>query len=160
MKTNSELVKLFTQESMGISLPNSPNKMSKEEVRFIVRMVFSEMAELCATVTNSMVDCKNLLEDCLENIDPPKIKNLSEEQLIAEQFDSFVDAWYYMLNCACKKGVDLDGIFQVVHQANMNKRFPDGLFHKREDGKILKPDNWKEADIVSEIRRQTCTYKD
>jgi predicted HAD superfamily Cof-like phosphohydrolase len=153
--SNSQLVKSFTEESMACTLPTKPIKMTKDEVRFITRMVFSEFAELCATVTNSSEECDDLLQDCLDTIDKPKIKNYDqEEELIADQYDSFVDAWYYMLNCSCKKGVDLDKIFNVVHQANMNKRFPDGSFHRREDGKVLKPEDWKEPDVVQEIKRQ------
>jgi hypothetical protein len=153
--SNSDSVKLFTQESSGLTLPDTPSKMNRDEVKFITRMVFSELAELCATVTDSSSDCQKFLQECLDSIDQPKIKEfLEEEEIIAEQYDSFVDAWYYMLNCSCKKGVNLDKIFQVVHNANMNKRFPDGSFHRREDGKVIKPDNWKEPDIISEIKRQ------
>ena len=55
-KTHTSLVKEFTEESMGIKLPTRPSKMSKEEVRFIVRMVISELMELCTTVTPSVED--------------------------------------------------------------------------------------------------------
>jgi predicted HAD superfamily Cof-like phosphohydrolase len=156
-KTHTLLVKDFTEQSMGVKLPNKPTKMSRNEVKFIVRMVISEMMELCSTVTPTVRDALDLFDECVETTDNPKLfdpASKSDVEIMAEQYDSFVDAWYYMLNTAVKKGVDLDGIFRIVHGANMAKRFPDGTFHRREDGKVVKPDGWKEPDIVGEIQRQ------
>ena len=157
-KSHTELVKEFTEQSLGITLPTKPSKMSKEEVRFIVRMVLSEMLELCATITPNVESAFEFFKECYWSVDRPKEFNpdsKSDTEIMAEQYDSFVDAWYYMLNTAVKKGVNLDFIFRVVHEANMAKRFPDGTFHRRpEDGKIIKPEGWKEPDIVGEIKKQ------
>lgn len=155
--THTSFVRDFTEQSMGIKLPKTPTKMSRDEVKFIVRMVISEMMELCTTVTSTVQEALDLFDECVETTDKPKPFNpdsKSDAEIMAEQYDSFVDAWYYMLNTAVKKGVDLDEIFKVVHRANMAKRFPDGKFHRREDGKVMKPDGWKEPDIVGEIKRQ------
>lgn len=156
-KSHTELVKDFTEQSLGVTLPTTPSKMTKEEVRFIVRMVISEMMELCTTVTNSVEGAFNFFNECYCSCDRPKEfkKDATDEQIMAEQYDSFVDAWYYMLNTAVKKGANLDSIFHLVHGANMAKRHPDGLFHRRvEDGKVIKPEGWEEPDIVGEIKRQ------
>ncbi len=156
-KTHTSLVREFTEQSMGVKLPTTPSKMSRNEVKFIVRMVVSEMMELCSTVTPTVRDALDLFDECVETTDNPKPfdpSSKSDVEIMAEQYDSFVDAWYYMLNMAVKKGVDLDSIFHVVHGANMAKRFPDGTFHRREDGKVMKPDGWKEPNIVGEIKRQ------
>lgn len=155
--SHTSFVKDFTEQSMGVKLPTTPSKMSKEEVRFIVRMVLSEMLELCTTVTPTVEEALVLFDDCVKTTDKPKSfhpETKSDVEIMAEQYDSFVDAWYYMLNTAVKKGADLDSIFKVVHRANMAKRFPDGKFHRREDGKVMKPDGWKEPDIIGEIKRQ------
>jgi len=155
--THTSFVRDFTEQSMNVKLPNTPSKMTKEEVRFVVRMVLSEMLELCTTVTPDVESAFKFFNDCYGEIDRPKEfhpETKSDVEIMAEQYDSFVDAWYYMLNTAVKKGVDLDEIFKVVHRSNMAKRFPDGKFHRREDGKVMKPDGWKEPDIVGEIKRQ------
>lgn len=66
-----------------------------------------------------------------------------------------VDVYYYSLNAAAKKGVNLSSLFGVVHAANMAKRDPaSGQFLKREDGKILKPAGWAPPDVAGEVRRQ------
>jgi predicted HAD superfamily Cof-like phosphohydrolase len=155
--THTKFVRNFTEQSLETKLPTTPSKMTKEEVKFIVRMVISEMMELCTTVTPTVRDALDLFDECVETTDNPKLfdpASKSDVEIMAEQYDSFVDAWYYMLNMAVKKGADLDRIFKVVHRANMAKRFPDGKFHRREDGKVMKPDGWKEPDIVGEIKRQ------
>ena len=158
VRSHTSLVKEFTEQSLGVKLPTRPSKMSKEEVRFIVRMVISEIMELCTTVNPSVDSSFDFFKECLNECDRPKEfhpETKSDVEIIAEQYDSFVDAWYYMLNTAVKKGVDLDSIFHLVHGANMAKKFPDGTFHRRaEDGKVIKPDGWKEPNIVGEIQRQ------
>ena len=155
LTSHTELVKEFTEQSLDLKLPTTPSKMNNNEVRFIVRMVLSEMLELCRTVTTNVEEAKSFFDGCCHELDIPREfhpESKSDVEIMAEQYDSFVDAWYYMLNTSVKKGVDLDKIFQVVHTANMAKRFPDGKFHRRqEDGKIIKPDGWKEPDIVSVI---------
>lgn len=155
-KTHSQLVREFTEESSGMKLPMRPVPMTRDEVRFIVRMVIGEMMELCTTVNESVKDTQDFFSKCFDECDLPRVNSheKSEIEIMAEQYDSFVDAWYYMLNMAAKKGVDLDGIFNQVHGANMAKRFPDGTFHRREDGKVIKPEGWIEPDIVGEIKRQ------
>jgi predicted HAD superfamily Cof-like phosphohydrolase len=156
-KTHTELVKTFTEESLDAQLRKTPCCMDKGEVKYIVRMVLSEMLELCMTVHSNAAETEAFFKECCDSLDRPKDQDWtlkSEVEVMAEQYDSFVDAWYYMLNTAVKKGVDLDRIFHVVHEANMAKRFPDGKFRRREDGKVVKPEGWKEPNIVGEIENQ------
>ena len=79
--------------------------------------------------------------------------NSDEIHVVANQGDAMVDSWYYMLNAAAKKGIDLSRIFNAVHQANMDKKDPEtGKFILREDGKVLKPKGWKPADILQVVK--------
>lgn len=155
MQSNYEAVKEFTEQSTNKPSPNIPCKMTKEEVMFIVKMVLSEMTELCQTVTDSNDDAVDMMVKCI-GVDPSKHKKYENDvEIIADQADAMVDAWYYMLNAASKKGMDLSALFEVVHKANMDKRDPKtGKFIRRADGKILKPKGWKPADVVGEIKRQ------
>jgi energy-coupling factor transport system permease protein len=75
---------------------------------------------------------------------------------MADQYDAFVDIWYYSLNTSAKHGANLSKIFDVVHQANMAKRDPvTGKFIRREqDGKVMKPVGWQSPNIVAEIISQ------
>jgi len=151
-RSDAEKVRLFTEEACGKSVPCYPEVMNLDEVRFITKMVCSELLELVETVTDDPVA---FLHDAVSNADKHNSSyEGTGERIIADQADAMVDMWYYMLNAAAKKGVNLSKIFDVVHTANMAKRFPDGEFHRREDGKIIKPPNWKEPDIEAEIKTQ------
>jgi predicted HAD superfamily Cof-like phosphohydrolase len=154
-KSNYEQVLEFTEGSIGKRCPTTPQPMSREEVAFIIKMIQSELCELAQTVTSNAADALDMLHDCIGvDVKTQYVAPTDEIDLIADQYDAFVDLWYYALNCSCKKGVNLSSIFDVVHKANMAKRFTDGTFHRREDGKVIKPDGWREPDVKGEIRRQ------
>lgn len=155
MQTNYEAVKEFTEGVSGERCPSTPSKMSYDEVKFIVKMVLSEITELCQTVTKSHDEAVKMMVECMGTDPSIQIEYKDDVEIIADQADAMVDAWYYMLNAASKKGMDLSAIFDVVHQANMAKRDPEtGKFIRRSDGKVLKPKGWKPANIVKEIERQ------
>lgn len=154
----AELVKQFTEESKNIKVPNTPELMTKPEVEFAIEMVFSEMVEIALTVTDNKYQaymlCMEMLVKATEKHKKGKeYVKPSGDKLIAEQMDGFVDAMYYMYNAACKKGCNLDKLFMCVHNANMSKKI-DGKFLQDENGKIIKPPGYKEADIEAEIIKQ------
>lgn len=161
LKSNAMDVKEFTEASISRECPPRPTFMSIDEIQFILRMVLSEMAELVRTVIPEPDKALAFVHECVgadlkANYKPiPRSDPDYEAKMCAEQYDAFVDAWYYMLNAACKKGCNLSKLFDVVHQANMSKRLPDGSWLRRPDGKIDKPPGWKEADMISAIKDQT-----
>lgn len=154
-QSDYDKVRDFTVQA-GQSCTLEPTSMNKAEVTFLLRMCLSELQELALTVTNSTQESVELLKKCLETIDQSKHEKLNtQDEIIAAQADSIVDLWYYGLNAFAKKTVNISAIFNVVHQANMNKRDPTTKkFIKREDGKILKPQGWTSPNIVSEISKQ------
>lgn len=147
MKTRYEKVKEFTEKS-GIPIPEVPRKMNRTEVSFITRMILEELQELLLTVANPEENTKDMLIELVNLSRLPTNKVLeSDIDIIAEQVDAFVDIDYYSNNAASKVGMNTDAVFDLVHEANMSKLFPDGTFHKDESGKIIKPPNWKEPDV-------------
>ena len=152
--SDAEKVKQFTEES-GTAVPRVPRSMKKAEVEFLIRMCSSELVELAQTVCNGPVEAVEMVQkaantDLKPHYEPP----LDQVQLMADQADALVDMWYYGLNAFTKCGINLSKVFDVVHEANMAKRFPDGLFHKRTDGKIIKPSDWKEPNIRDVVDKQ------
>ena len=135
--------------------------MNKEELKFISKMILDEVMELLATAHPAQ-DAKNLLKSLIdesEDLPQEQYSGSEQEQTIgrcADQADAMVDVYYYMLNAAAKKGMNLSSVFRIVHGANMAKRDPEtGEFRKRaSDGKILKPAGWTPPDINAEMRRQ------
>lgn len=150
-----EKVRDFTIQA-GQHVTDVPKALSESEVRFLLRMCLSELQELALSVTDSVDASVAMLNDCMKTIDKSAHTKLhTEDEIIAAQADAVVDAWYYSCNAFAKKSVDVSQIFNVVHDANMAKRDPKTKkFIKREDGKIIKPEGWKEPDVVAEVARQ------
>lgn len=150
MASDAQLVREFTAESTGIELPERPRPMSKEEVRFLAQMLIDELYEFVGTYERSP---KVLLHELVDKGER-EFEPIEGVELIAAQADALVDSYYYSLNAAAKAGCNLSKLFHVVHQANMNKRFPDGTFHRRPDGKVEKPPDWSPPGVTAEIESQ------
>lgn len=88
-----------------------------------------------------------------------KDKPYSEDKLVG-QVDALVDLLYFTYGSFTLMGVDPKPIFDIVHQANMGKIFPDGKAHYHPvTHKILKPDDWEEKyapepAIRKELKKQ------
>jgi predicted HAD superfamily Cof-like phosphohydrolase len=160
-KPHIELVKEFTEESKGIVVPDRPRVIDRDGVRFIAKMMMSEIVELLQSHysgESGYAVAKELLdEDAAEKraLGSRAVVLETDEQRIEAQMDALVDCEYYGLDCAAKHGMNLEPVFQLVHAANMAKRNPTtGQFERRPDGKVIKPPGWQEADLTSEVRRQ------
>ncbi len=145
-KSDAELVREFTKET-GSIVPNEPQLMNKEEVFFTIKMMLDEIMELGATVSNPHEVKMNMIKMICNSKDIEQINGVSTFELIGEQGDALVDCYYYSLNAAAKKGINISRIFEVVHKANMDKRDPVSK-------KFIKPPGWLPPDITSEIKRQ------
>lgn len=156
-ESNAQQVKQFTEQANGITCPQRPFPMTREETLFIARMIISEVDELLCTVSKDANERDQLMTSAMQSRDPcTKFMSIDACPLhvAAEQGDALVDAWYYSLNAAAKKGINLSRIFDVVHGANMAKRDPEtGQFLRRTDGKIMKPKGWQAPDINAELER-------
>lgn len=142
-KSNYEDVVEFTEGSTRTLCPTVPQKMSKQEVTHLLKMILSECVELAETVTESVEEASELVRNSMGVDLHSHKKEMDELDIIAEQGDALVDIWYYSLNAASKKGINLSKIFDAVHVANMDKRdLETKQFIIREDGKVLKRPGW------------------
>jgi predicted HAD superfamily Cof-like phosphohydrolase len=64
------------------------------------------------------------------------------------------DVVYIAYGTAITYGIDLDSVIAEVHRANMSKLGADGQPIYREDGKVLKSDQFRPADVAAVLRRQ------
>lgn len=75
------------------------------------------------------------------------IKAIAEEDLV-EIADALGDLEYVIYGCANAYGIDMEPIFNEIHESNMRKVDPlTGRVRYREDGKVLKPEGWKKPQI-------------
>ena len=105
-------------------------------------MILDETMELMATHW-SPAEAKALLKGFIDSSkDLPKEEYDGDQanqdiHKCADQADALVDIYYYSQNAACKKGMNLSSVFNLVHTANMAKRdATTKKFIKREDGKV------------------------
>jgi NTP pyrophosphatase (non-canonical NTP hydrolase) len=61
------------------------------------------------------------------------------------------DVEYVVIGAAQRPGIDLEVAFKEVHSSNMSKFGPNGEVYEREDGKILKGPNYREADMTAAV---------
>lgn len=159
---HSEAVAEFTAARLGHSVPNTPKPLNETTVRKYIGLCVSELRELARTVTNSNAEAHQLVTECL-GMDPAKIEHTfpDEVSLIAAQGDAMCDLDYYSRDVANEAGINLDLVFDEVHDANMRKKFPDGTFHTEEVvgagghpiRKVIKPPGWVGPDVDSVVRR-------
>ena len=72
-----------------------------------------------------------------------EINEFIEATDVIDQADAMIDLIYFALGTMVEMGVEPAKLFEIVQNANMSKLWEDGKPHYREDGKIIKPDTWK-----------------
>lgn len=145
----------FTR-AMGNEVPSYPHSYTYDDVKFIIRMVMSELDELACTVTRDASSAEQLMSDAYASRDKCSEFNEREDTdaFVAEQADALVDTMYYIYDSAARKGINLDLVFDEVHKCNMAKCDSTGKVRRREDGKVMKPEGWKAPNISTVIESQ------
>lgn len=67
--------------------------------------------------------------------------------------------WAVLARCrttADLYSIPFDAVWNEVHAANMRKVWPDGTVHYREDGKVIKPPNFRDPDIAGVLAAHTA----
>ena len=127
-----------------------------------------ELVEFVRASSNSEDDFQQAIGDlhqALDNASEKVLQKIPAETTIVGQVDALIDTLYFTYGSFVLMGVDPERIFEIVHQANMAKIFPDGkaqfdpVTHK-----ILKPEDWEEKHapepaIKKEIERQKKAYE-
>lgn len=95
-----------------------------------------------------------LLEEAMEVVDAAGYKHDDEKGLELKQkpkskalLKELCDIVYVAIGWAVTHGWDFDEALRRVHASNMTKIPKDGKIKRRKDGKILKPDTYKEPDL-------------
>jgi predicted HAD superfamily Cof-like phosphohydrolase len=68
--------------------------------------------------------------------------------------DALADIVYVAYGTAVTYGIDLDMVLAEVHRSNMSKIGKDGQPLIRDDGKVIKSDQYSPPDIASVLERQ------
>ena len=127
-----------------------------------------ELVEFVRAASNSEEEFQQAVKDLHQALDISADKvsqKIPAESALVGQVDALIDTLYFTYGSFVLMGVDPERIFEIVHQANMAKIFPDGkakfdpVTHK-----ILKPEDWEEKHapepaIKKELERQIRAYE-
>lgn len=69
------------------------------------------------------------------------------EEALVEVASELADLLYVVYGTAEELNIPLQEVFQAIHAANMSKVWDDGTVHRNTFGKVMKPPNFKKADI-------------
>lgn len=145
--------------------PDVPTAFSAKQASDRVGFKIEELVELLYGSANNDPDVfKALITQLKVSVDEAERKVLSKHKTVSdplvEQVDALVDLLYFTYGSFSLLGVDPTTIFEIVHEANMGKLFPDGKPHYHPvTHKVLKPENWEadfapEPKIKQELERQ------
>lgn len=129
-KTNFQFKKDFDRAFNGEPKKVPYYNVSNEKVALAIRLIREEYAELLAEVQDGD---GNFIG----------VENIIVEDVLKESGD-LLYVTYGLFNTL---GFDADMIFKAIHNSNMTKLGPDGKPIYREDGKILKSENYKPVDL-------------
>ena len=127
-----------------------------------------ELVEFVRASSNSDEDFQAAVAEMHRALDKAATKvskTIPAKQDLIGQVDALIDTLYFTYGSFVLMGVDPERIFDIVHQANMGKVFPDGKAHfDPVTHKILKPNDWEEKyapepAIKKEIERQIKAYE-
>ena len=127
-----------------------------------------ELVEFVRASSHSEEEFQQAIRDLHQALDISADKvsqKIPAKSTLVGQVDALIDTLYFTYGSFVLMGVDPERIFEIVHQANMAKIFPDGkaqfdpVTHK-----ILKPEGWEEKHapepaIKKELERQIRAYE-
>jgi predicted HAD superfamily Cof-like phosphohydrolase len=119
------------QEAFGIKTPTEPKMLTKKR----------------ATLRQKLIE--------------EEVKELREAKNILEVSDALCDITYIVLGTAHEYGLAdrFVMLFDEVHSSNMSKLGPDGKAVFRKDGKIMKPETYREPKLMPILERDFSLYK-
>lgn len=76
-----------------------------------------------------------------------ELEEFKNANTITDQVDALGDLLYVTFGTLVSMGIkDIDKIFDMIHEANLSKVFPDGTVHYNDYGKVVKPDTFIPPD--------------
>lgn len=147
------------QKAFNCPAPDVPTALSDKLAMNRASFVLEEVIELLYATAGNKERFDKFFAELILNAKKTYKKQLTkpfpEDRLIG-QIDALTDIKYFAEGGFVEASVVPDRIFDLVHQANMSKIFPDGKPHYNEVGKVIKPEGWEapELKIEEELKRQ------
>lgn len=134
MKSNFELIKEFHTIFSRTPDPDKPSLVKNDTLELRIKLITEEYKEVLEELGYM------LLHD-------PVPANYPKAVDLPKLAKELADLLYVVYGTAAVYGIPIDDVYREVHRSNMSKLGPSGEVIRREDGKVLKGPNYKEADI-------------
>ena len=117
-----------------------------ERVHEFMKVFGQEVKEKPAWPSWETMDLRiDLIEEELKEL---KDAIINGDGTLVDVADALSDLLYVVYGAGHSFGIDLDNCFAEVHRSNMSKLGEDGKPIYREDGKILKSNNYLPVDLT------------
>lgn len=161
MSTNKTQYEQTTEFHRAFNRPvaSYPQILSKEQTVNRMGWIIEEIVEFLHATSDDNEDFDDMYCNLVDRMEDTCQKLMRKERTnnkLVGQVDALTDMNYFVYGTFTEIGIDPNPIFNIVHQANMSKLFPDGKPHYNEFGKVIKPDSWvaPESLIEEEVNRQ------
>ncbi|MGG1671466.1 hypothetical protein ACIFOE_12600 [Paenibacillus sp. NRS-1783] len=147
------------QKAFNCPAPEKPTVLSDKLAMNRASFILEEVIELLYATSSDKERFDKFFAELILNAEETYKKQLTkpfpEDHLIG-QIDALIDIKYFAEGGLVEASVVPDKIFDIVHNVNLSKLFPDGKPHYNEVGKVIKPEGWEapEPKIEEEVKRQ------
>ena len=114
------------------------SEVGKEELRFRFLLIGEEFAELCNAIFGKAGT--RLLELTIDEVAKREAAEMKVDPV--EVIDALGDMLYLIVGAFVALGVPFEKVLREIHASNMSKLWADGKPVKREDGKVMKGENF------------------
>ncbi|MGR8827739.1 haloacid dehalogenase [Leuconostoc citreum] len=142
--------------------PATPKKLQQADLINRVGFILEELTELAVSNCDKEEEIAQTFQEINRRLLAAKekimTKGMNQNDVIVQQADSLGDIIYLSFGSYVLMGVDPTEILDIIHNANMQKLFPDGTVHRdKVTNKVLKPVRWAEKYAPERQIKQVIT---
>lgn len=138
-----DLVRQF-HEVYGLPIQHDEPNVDRERVHMRMRIIYEEVSELTGAVYGAKA--RRLLEETITSLPDDGTRDTIETA------DALADLIYVIYGMALECGISLPAVLREVQASNLSKLDGEGKPIYREDGKVLKGDNFFPPNVKSALK--------
>lgn len=138
-----DLVRQF-HEVYGLPIQHDEPNVDRERVHMRMRLIYEEVSELTGAVYGAKA--RRLLEETISSLPDDGTRDTIETA------DALADLIYVIYGMALECGISLPAVLREVQASNLSKLDGEGKPVYREDGKVLKGDNFFPPNVKSALK--------
>ncbi len=138
-----DLVRQFHQV-YGLPIQHDQAEVDRERVHMRMRLIYEEVSELTGAVYGTQA--RRILEEAISSLPDDGTRDTIEAA------DALADLIYVIYGMALECGISLPAVLKEVQASNLSKLDGEGKPIYREDGKVLKGENFFPPNIKTALK--------